>query len=231
MALEQLAYDMLKFYTKHLPEDATENWQPGKVIDALVQYDPSLEEDYAVSIRLDGQDASKAHLLGEHRKISGRYIKKHYNKLSSLIHVPTPKQAKGERPSVSATREYLTQLLTEFEQMFSSTIQLARAETLEFQCSGCSGPIIRNIRVLQSDPFINCPSAGCAARYECMKKDDEWVVADHRVSIKCLSCKESTAQYGSVLVEGRVYKCENCKAEHVVKRRWVLDSVNDRGHR
>ncbi len=222
MCLEELAYDLLKLYMKHLPGDVVDTWQPPRVIDTVAEYDPNIEEDYTLSIRVEGVENAKPVCLGRHEGVSGAFIKKHYHKLSSYLHVPTIRQRERSEPNIKCLRAYIEELLPEVKRLFSSTARFAPAKTLEFHCPSCRTHLVRNIRILEKDPFMVCTEPTCRARYECRETGGDWSVGIHRVDVTCPSCETQTPEDGVILKEGSMYRCKHCGGRFRIVRKWTL---------
>ena len=81
MGIEYVFYELLKMYRDELPDDITAKWQPKQIIDAILECDPSADQDAKVAIgpsgSLDpGGDVSQA-LLYQTKAPSKKLLKKH----------------------------------------------------------------------------------------------------------------------------------------------------------
>lgn len=48
--IESIAYEYLKLNEKRVPEDVLGTWQPKKVMEILLQYDPDIDQDYTLKL-------------------------------------------------------------------------------------------------------------------------------------------------------------------------------------
>ena len=100
MALESLIYDTSKAYRDELSEADFNTWQPKKLLEVMIEIDPSVEKSSEWRI---GAQQSKGSLpltmtsLGMDRRLSLKEIKKFYDRFGSYLHTPTIKQLEEEK--------------------------------------------------------------------------------------------------------------------------------------
>lgn len=100
MALESLIYDISRSYREELSETDFDTWQPKKLLEILIEIDPSVERTSEWRI---GKQDRKGELpaamknLGVDRRLSLKEIKFFYDRFGNYLHTPTIKQLEDHK--------------------------------------------------------------------------------------------------------------------------------------
>lgn len=102
-AIEAITYDKAQSYQQELLPTEYATWQPRKLMQLLLEIDPSADKPTALSFGLEeeyGKPAKEMQLLGKEEPLTLTNIKKHYDALGSFLHMPTLDQLnKGTFPT------------------------------------------------------------------------------------------------------------------------------------
>jgi len=91
MGIEYLFYELVPLYREELPDDIlTANWQPQRILDALLECDPEVDKDTRLGVGIsDGPgEPIKADTILETKAPTKRLLKKHYHRLGFYLHAP-----------------------------------------------------------------------------------------------------------------------------------------------
>ena len=122
MCIEAICYEKLKSYQKQIPEELLETWQPQKVVESLLEYDPDIELDFSLAIFREDEDGKPEEIpsfVGEHKAITLKFIKRSYHKLGYYLHVPTIAQQKIQAFKADDLRNDLNQMVSKLEGLCS----------------------------------------------------------------------------------------------------------------
>ena len=222
--MEAIAYEKLRLYTKNIAESIQEVWQPRKVIDALEEYDPLVNQSYTLRIWSETPPGERDELVfsGEHKTLSPITLKKHYYKLGNYLHVPTPGQIK-KRKTLSDTelKEYLKELIQFVEPACSNTFDTNIAEVVNFECRQCGQPIIRNKASIEKNPFATCLSENCQAQHDVYQEGGQYFIRLCQAEFICPDCQTSNYVPLHQMAEGVKLSCVECNRQYIIDRRWV----------
>jgi hypothetical protein len=213
MGIEYLFYELIPHYRDELPDDITTSWQPQKILDALLECDPYVDQDAKIRIGDGPVHQSKAP--------TKRLLKKHYHRLGSYLHAPVdlvePPREKWRNDLlevVSCLREYqTTQIVFNFRPL------------VEIACKLCERPIRRNKHGVEKTGQMQCLNPACRAIYDIRLEGDKVHYALRQESYTCPYCM--TVNYVSIgaLVDGLTITCDNCE-KRVAVRLGCLEPVD-----
>jgi hypothetical protein len=106
--VEALSYGLLATYRHELSKSAMMSWTPRKVLDELEAADPVANASHTIEMGfLTPEGKSETLISGEDRRFTPKWANKAYNKLSNILHVPTPKmlEGNGELPAEEIRRQ------------------------------------------------------------------------------------------------------------------------------
>lgn len=86
MALECLAYDLLKLYRDDVEDKVLEMWQAGAILDALREIDPGVERPIELKIAGEDGDYDQPLLAWREERLDGRWARKAYHSLGHFLH-------------------------------------------------------------------------------------------------------------------------------------------------
>jgi len=208
-----------------VPEEVYSTWQPKKVMETLQEYDPFVMENYELRIWSEKPDGSRDKLIltEGHTNLRFEVLKKHYNKLSFFLHVPTLKQQKNKGAEVQDLKSYLETILPEISAAAANTFDSNLAEVAQSVCRECGQPILRNVESLKNNPVAICKNENCKAEYDVKvteKGKTLWKL--RQLDFACPKCKKKNYFGRHFLKEGQVINCFECSSKYILNCPWYL---------
>lgn len=231
-ALERIAYQKLQLRLDKITIEEIAAWQPQRAMDRLMELvDEHLERDATISMAPEDEQGKTLQdefvTLGQTKGISPRELGKHWQKLSSYLHIRMPKK-KGEMsrpPDDTTLRPYLKEVVDYVEEITKTRFDFHFASNVTFECGKCGQKIVRNKSLLKEKTIVQCQNPNCDDSYITHIIDGEFEFESYQISLDCRNCGETTYIDANVFRnmktdEGRVLVCDNCEARHLV--RWLL---------
>lgn len=221
MAMEAIVYEKLRLYAPRLPADVLGTWQPPQAMRALLEFEPQAAANKRMRIAREDADGQPQewHEMGEHRSFKLAWLRKSYNKVGSLLHIPSPKnETRAAAPTtVAPTRADLAAILAEVERVAASRMDSSVASVITFKCGVCDSPVLRNEAGARQTNRATCLAPNCAAEHVAHFAADG-SVAFHLIAtdFDCLSCKALIRVENRKLAIGLRFRCTSCKAEHTI---------------
>jgi DNA-directed RNA polymerase subunit RPC12/RpoP len=231
--MEAVTYQKLETYAKRLPKGILNTWQPPQAVKALLELEPGADQDFQMAVAFEskpGVPTGKWMNLGSHKSLKLAWLRKHYNKLGNLLHVPSPAaEASSLQLNPKDLRQYLASVVAELEPVVASRIDSSIANLVKFKCSVCGEPVMANLEgVLKSHKAV-CLNPSCGAEFSAIEgkggKPGFHLIA---TKFRCVSCKHETPVENRKLRIGARFKCEKCGAEHeFAARQWGYGLVSE----
>ena len=224
--IEAICYSKAKLLKKQLPQDALKTWQPKKLIDMLVEYDPHVDQDFEFRIWTENQDGTPDKMVfdGTHKTLPTEVLRKHYYKLGSYLHVPTVSQETQTPIAVRSAelKKYLGELMPMIRPSALNRIDSSIAQTASIDCEECGHFIVRNLEAIEKNPEVICPNSSCEARYEVTLKDGDnfWKILQY--DFDCPSCGPKNYFPKHVLSPGFKVSCAECEKPYEFFLSWHL---------
>jgi DNA-directed RNA polymerase subunit RPC12/RpoP len=222
--IESLSYGLLVTYRHELSSGAMMSWIPRRVLDELEAADPLANTSRSVSIEIPGAEgaASTLGISGEDRRFSPKWANKAYNKLSNILHVPTPKALKAQ--SVLApekVREQCAEYARVLAQVFETEIwNFVSGQFVSHTCD-CGFLIKRRVETINKDTVFECSE--CERKYDVTSIDDKQVGICLRVAQwACNACGSGNEMGAHELVEGKEIECPKCGGHAKIQRAWAF---------
>lgn len=221
-AIEKHVYNKINFYSKRYgKKQLFSKWQPNKALKILCQLEPLSDQSYELSFSHEkevGKPSGNWKPLGKHEALDSKWVTKHYNKLSSYLHM----KPSGEPPDVKELRSYLDEIILELERVESSTLLSDLSETASFICSVCKEKIVCSISSLSNLPEVVCSNMNCNATYlPSQDKDGNWGFTLNSIKFICPDCEEEKNILKSELQIDAGWKCKNCGSKfQIVGNTW-----------
>lgn len=225
MAIEALVYERAQLYKDDLPSLEYLTWQPRKLLLALLEIDPHVDQSGKVAIGLEaspGEQPKTMHLVGEEVVLSLAIIKKHYDALGSYLHVPTLQQIEAgyERDWAKAKTKIMS-VAQEVQRVLDSSVwNVDFRLTGAIECYKCGTEIKRRYRKDDHRRIVNCSNDQCAASYELYFDADNGVpmFAPQNQKVICQNndCKEELIIWNRQLRPGSRLTCRHCKTKYTV---------------
>jgi predicted RNA-binding Zn-ribbon protein involved in translation (DUF1610 family) len=224
--IESICYDKLRLYAKHIPPEVLNTWQPRKVVETLLEYDPQANASYTLNVWRNDESGTPQQLTfsGQHSVLSPTVLNRHYNKLGSYLHVPTPAQEQRGIIAPEELAEYLRSLVQELEGAASNTFDTNLAEVVTFDCDKCGQAIIRNAESLENNPIVVCTNQNCRAQYVMREENGAYTRQLRQVDFDCDQCGTKNYVEAQLLRENvnLTVRCVECGTQYVIGKEWVV---------
>lgn len=231
--LEAIAYDKLKLYAGRLPTKVLETWQPPQAMRALLEYEPSANENFTLAVCLEdasGRPTGKWEVIGKHHAFNLSWLRTTYNKLGSFLHLPAPRSATALSSQTPASlRKALQDIVKELEPIVCSSLDSALAQVVDFECSVCHDQVIANMEGVRRRRAAVCLNPNCRAEYVPAESENGEFTFHLKTSLfDCQTCGHKNPIENRKLEIGLIFKCERCGEEHkFLTRHWGYSRVKD----
>lgn len=220
MCIESLAYERALDYEDDLPPSEYETWQPKKLVELLIDIEPTADKGGELRIKLEtapGEPEQPWQPLGEERVFGLKQIGDHYHRLGSLLHQPTLKNLLKDSLSLSKYRDRCADLVKELDAVLSSPIYNMHFRShVTFACE-CGKNIRKRVKVDGSDTTATCE---CKAQYLLRNQPGTDGYRFERVGTK-IPCKTPGCDVVTFvgkehIKHGTKWMCEGCGAVHQI---------------
>ncbi|MEW8266052.1 MAG: hypothetical protein AB2731_07935 [Candidatus Thiodiazotropha sp.] len=215
-AMEAITFDRAYAYRKEIPPEEYETWQPRKMIQFLINIDPTTDKNSSLSIGFQekfGKPAETLTHLGSEEVLNLSVIKCHYNALGSFLHVPTFKQMNecGSH-NTAKLRKHCEVLLEKLERVLASTVfNVMLGEFSSIECSRCSKTIRRRMPTGEERTEAKCFE--CGAEYTLFKEQESkirWEPKAKYYPCPNASCDRKKLIWMDEVKPGTHWKCDSC---------------------
>ena len=219
MAMEALTYDRIKAYKDEIPPDEYATWQPIKILDLLLEIDPTADKEVTISVGIEeeyGKTPEKMETLGTDQPLSLSMLKKHYNALGSYLHIPTIKQfLEGNVHIPLKIRERCEQIAGLIENSLNSGVfNVTLGDHAQTDCKRCGKSIRKRIPPGTTEKSVVC--LNCSAPYtlkDVGKGKVQWIPTQDEVHCPTEDCKGEVWFWADEVHVGREWKCKNCEVD------------------
>lgn len=226
-AMEALTYDRALAFQDDIPPEEYKTWQPGKLMSALLEIDPSIgmtstiafgpEEEY-------GKPAPQANmkLLGTDYVFTLADIKGHYHALGSFLHMPSLEQVlSGNLPDSAKLRERCETVVGLVEKVLSSRVwnsTIGVIATLDHCMNDdCKQPLRK--RMPPGKGKVDAQCFRCRAEYTITSEQGGgvlWKSKTADISCSTQGCPEKMALWFHEIKPGTNWRCRGCGAHNVL---------------
>jgi|GEM_PF-4710069 len=223
--IEALSYGLLATYRQELSTSAMMSWTPKRVLEELEAADPLANSSRSISIEIPGissEAGSTFVISGEDRRFSPKWANKAYNKLSSMLHVPTPKMLEnGTILSAEKIRAQCTEYSHLFEEILSAKIwHFMSGQFVDHKCD-CGFTIKRRLESITKNTVFECNE--CGRKYDVTSIDDKRAEVTLRVAQwQCRACGSNNEFGAHELAENKEIKCPSCGGAVRIERVWAF---------
>jgi hypothetical protein len=223
--LEAVTYEKLGAYASRLPADVLSRWQPPQAVAALLEFEGEAGEEYTIAVGVRrGEETGPLEVIGEHRTFTSAWLRKHYHKLGSLLHVPNANSLSTPAWSdaTKGLREYLEVVVEECERVVGSSITFTLAPIVEFTCQLCQRRIVANAENAKRRGRVTCLDAACAAEHVVVTSEDGALYCRLDGGVfPCQECGQKELIPIRLQAEGHEFVCAKCGRRHkLVDRVW-----------
>ena len=226
LCIELLTYEKLRSFSSVIPESVLSTWQPPQAVKALLEFEPSADRSFTLFAGLEeeyGKPSNDMKFVGKHNAIPLKWLRRHYNKLGSLLHAPPPASSGGM--SQAETKTYLEQCVSELEEPLSGNITgFSLRNVVSIPCDVCESPVMANAEVATSSHKAVCLNPKCSAEYFVDARPDGEIA--FRLKATVFNCAVESCS-GNMPIENRKLDigaeliCPECKSKHrIVSRQW-----------
>ncbi len=222
IAMESLAYERVLSYRSELPADKLKLWQPRKIMEVLLELDPTADKTSSLAIARQsspGVPAEPFRSMGTDRVVSNKEIKKYYDKLGSYLHAPTVMQAEaGSTTHPDRIRERCRQIADIIGDALSSpvfNVNLRSSATMP--CGRCGEQIVRRLPPGEVEVDAACPK--CDAGYTIVQLEGnlvEWRAKQEELRCGDESCATHLFVWSDEIKPGSNWTCRACGGKNLI---------------
>lgn len=216
MALECVTYERAQLYESEIHPDEYRTWQPGKLLDVLLEIEPDVNRSVIVRVRRDASETTPAGdyvELGDDTVIPLKTVKSLYHALGNFLHIATMAQLiDGQEFNERRARAKCEEVVAALEKTLASKLRVTFGEFRSFQCINCDSLIRRRVGLDGETVVAKCHS--CIATYDLVKiPDNDWQALANKSSITCVQdeCKNIFTVWTSELKVGGIWHCPACE--------------------
>ncbi len=230
LCMEAITYEKLRSFSSSVNPHfvLAKDWQPPQAVKFLLEFEPQADKSFTLAMGVEdeyGQPAKQMNFFGEHKALPYKWLRKHYNKIGKILHVPTTDSEHVEDPKNHVT--YLEQVIKDFEEVVAANILGGRiGDVFEFTCEVCKKNIICNADATTKTHQAVCPHHQCGAEYLATIMSGGQCSFALKVSdFDCIRCKSSIPLENHKLVIGLKFACASCGQRHqIVTREWAYST-------
>lgn len=226
MAIEAVTYERAQSYREEIPQSEYRTWQPKKVMQVLVDIEPSADKGSSIAFALEevpGVAAKEMTSLGAEKVFSLRAIKEHYDALGSYLHIPTVRQLEESGgPDLPKLRKRCLAIIELLDDVLSSPIFNINFGMFSFiACMNpdCRKPVRTRLPAGQDALAVDCLE--CGMGYELSVAADgqcTWRPVLEEIPCPGPSCEVVFKVSPGKLKPGGRLACHKCKGRFVIGR-------------
>ena len=216
LAMEALTYDRAQGYLEELPLGALAKWQPKQLMDALIEIDPTAGSTYTLRMGEEpapGVAPDTMTTLGTDVVFGLKEIRRHYQAVSSFLHMPTMQQhSDGKGWDPEKVRLRLEEAAQEIDTSLSSPVwNTTLGHFSNFECCRCDKPIHK--RVPRGEAKLVAKCVYCDAPHAGRVLDDgkvQWKPMVVPSACPTPDCTHSHDLWLDKIKQGTCWKCPKC---------------------
>lgn len=222
LAMEALTYDRAEAFSAELPPTEYDTWQPKKLLQLLLEIDPTADKDSVLSFGIEkdyGIPAPVMQSLGAEKVLNLGVLKRHYDALGSYLHMPTIKQiAAGKGADATKFRNRCHEIAGFVEAVLASPVfNVTLGSFAEMPCQACSDIIHK--RIPHGATSVEARCFKCPASYVVEAGEGNGVVwKPNQREILCAKpgCGSAVFVWNHELVPGNAWTCPECSSRNVI---------------
>lgn len=217
MAIEALTYDRAQAFQEEIPPSEYRTWQPKKVMQMLIDIEPTADKDSSVAVGLEdvpGIPATTMNFLGTEKVFGLKPIKDHYDALGSFVHLPNLKQLEEKGfANPAKILERCKRIVELVKAVLASPIfntNFGVFTSIECMNPDCKQMVRR--RIPSSNSSLKATCLHCNLAYEVKIDGDQctWGVDLEKIPCPNSSCEEVFGISRSDLKPGSYFSCRSC---------------------
>ena len=224
LCMEALTYEKLRAFSSMIPESVLATWQPPQAVKTLLEFEPRADKSFVLAAGKEehyGQPSKEMQYVGEHKALAYRWLRKHYNKVGNLLHVPAANSGPAEDPNTHMA--YLNAVVADLDEALSGNIYGGSIrEVFRFECAVCNQPVVCNAETTSKTNRAVCLNPQCGAEYFATVAPDGLPGFQLKVTkFDCISCKALIPVENRKLDIGVKFECASCGQRHsILSREW-----------
>lgn len=216
LAMEALTYDRAQAYRKELPLDALAKWQPQKLMDALIEIDPTAGSTYTLRIGEEpepGVAPETMSTLGTDVVFGLEEIRNHYHAVGSFLHMPTmQKLSEGKGWDPEKARQRLVDTAQKIEASLNSPVwNFTLGNFSNFECLRCDKLIHKRVPHGKSELVAKC--IHCNAPHAGRLLDGgrvAWEPMTRHAPCQTPDCRQVFNLWLDEIKQGACWECPEC---------------------
>lgn len=233
LAMEAMTYDRAQGYLQELPLGALAKWQPKQLMDALIEIDPTAGSTYTLRIGEEpalGVAPDTMTTLGTDVVFGLKEIRRHYQAVSSFLHMPTMQQhSDGKGWDPEKVRSRLEEAAQKIDASLSSPVwNCTLGNFSNFECCRCDKPIHKRVPHGQTKLVANC--IYCNAPHAGRLLDDakfDWEPMMVPSPCPTPDCTHTFDLWQDEIKRGTCWECPQCHKRYRVDYGVVPDKEVD----
>lgn len=175
LAIEALAYATLQTYLEDDSDSvqaAQSDWQPSKVLDALLDYDPMADMSFRIVMHSVAPDGEPGEMVMDavDKRFSAQWAAKAHRSMGSFLHQRTIREVRrGKQLDETVLRREARRVLETLEPILASPVHDTRVGfRFGYSCPGCGDELSVALMplMLTGATRTRCPSCGIRWRAE-----------------------------------------------------------------
>lgn len=221
MAMEGLTYDRAYAYRQEIPPSEYNTWQPRKLMQLLLEIDPTADSDSTIAIGLEsepGKQAPVMHALGHENVLNLTVLKEHYDALGSFLHLPSLRQMekREEEDPLRRMRARCEQVTAEVERALESTVYNSTLGSFAtHNCLRCDHAVRK--RIPRGIEKVDAKCFQCGAEYVVSEAGPDqcyWRPVQEEIKCRSEGCSELFVLWRDEITQGTWWTCPQCKRSY-----------------
>ena len=215
LAMEAMTYDRAQGYLEELSLGALAKWQPKQLMDALIEIDPTAGSTYTLRIGEEpapGVAPDTMTTLGTDVVFGLKEIRRHYQAVSSFLHMPMLQHGDGKGWDPEKVRSRLEEAAQKIDASLSSPVwNYTLGNFSNFECCRCDKPVHK--RVPHGETKLVAKCIYCDAPHAGRVNDDrkvQWERMTVRASCPTPGCTHSHDLWIDEVKQGTCWDCPQC---------------------
>lgn len=217
LCMEALTYDRAQAYKKEIPPEEWGKWQPRQLMKLLLEIDPDVDRSYSLSVGEEphpGAKPEKMHAMGTETVFGLADLKKSYDAIGSMLHMPTMQQVEqGEGPNIEKIRVRCQSAFEDLTIALASPIwNFTVGNFASCQCANC-GEMVRRRIPRRQVAQLRAKCFHCEANYNVHSRDDGSIIFEPRMrSVDCPTegCDTRLELWEHEIKVGAHWRCRTC---------------------
>lgn len=211
MAIEHLFYELIPLYKDELPTEVFDQWQPQRILDAVIECNPDATQDLQIAIQA-GEIETFLN-LGTQTAVTKKMLRAHYQRLGSFLHAPQY----GKPLQFDKLRSAVDEAAKDLERFRSDRIMGNIAAYIAFHCERCNHPFKRRSQAIPENKRVRCLNGKCAALHRLeLNADGSFQVELATRGFRCMHCDAENTIDEPDCRHGHRVDCISCGKTHEV---------------